>query len=324
MRAAVYGAGGSKSHELVVKDVPDPKPGWGEVRVRVRVSGVNPTDWKAREWSARNLPWPEQIPNQDGAGEIDAVGEGVDPSRRGQRVWVYHAARQRPNGTAAQYTVVPSAQAVHLPEGISFSQGAGLGIPYLTAHRCLFGDGGVQGRTVLVSGGAGAVGHAAIQLARWAGARVITTVSSEEKARIASDAGAHGVLNYRDADFREKLKAAAPGGIHHVVEVALGANLEAMLPALAPHAVIWTYATEEKDPVLPVRALMTNNLSIRGMLVYGLTAQMLEDGVRDVTAALRAGALEPLPEHRFTLEQTAAALDAVKKNAVGKVLIDIP
>lgn len=323
MRAAVYATRGPNRGALEVKDLADPQPGPGEVRVRIRISGVNPTDWKSRE-GGRELAWAEQIPNQDGAGEIDAVGPGVDPSRVGQRVWLYHAAWQRPNGTAAQYCCVPASQAVLLPEGISFEQGAGLGIPYLTAHRCLFADGGVQGRTVLVTGGAGAVGHAAVELARWAGARVIATVSSEEKARIARDAGAQVVLNYRDPDHAAQLAAAAPERIHRVVDVAVGANLASYLPLLAPHAVIATYATEAEDPRLPIRQLMFANVTLRAMLVYGLTSDMLADGVRDVTAALRAGAIRRLPEHRFTLEQIGEAHAAVKGGAVGKVLVELP
>jgi NADPH:quinone reductase len=322
MRAAVYSSRGAAADVLRVTDVDDPHPKPGEVRVRLRVSGVNPTDWKSRS-AGPELAAP-QIPNQDGAGDVDEVGEGVDERRIGERVWVYHAAAGRPNGTAAQYTCVPADQAVLLPEEVPYEQGAGLGIPYLTAHRCLLADGPVDGRVVLVTGGAGAVGAAAIQLGAWLGAHVVATVSSAEKAAIARASGAAAVVNYREPDAVDRLREAAPGGVDRVVEVALGANLETTLAILAPHGVVVSYASEATDPTVPVRRLMTGNATLRFVLVYNLTPAMLEHGVSDVTAALRAGALRPLPEHRFALEDIAAAHDAVEGGAVGKVLVEIP
>jgi len=190
MRAAIYERRGPAEDVLRVVDLDDPVPDDGEVRVRVAVSGINPTDIKSRMGKSSGmggasdpLAWPRQIPHQDGAGIIDAVGAGVDPGRVGEPVWLYHAAAGRPTGTAAQYVCVPSAQAIRLPAGIPMGQAAGIGIPFITAHRCLFADGDVSGLTVLVTGGAGAVGNAAVQLARWRGARVLTTVSSDEKGR---------------------------------------------------------------------------------------------------------------------------------------------
>lgn len=320
MRAAVFTTEGPTRGLLEVVEVPDPQPSRGEVRVRVFVSGVNPTDWKAR---ARQFPWEQQIPNQDGAGEIDAVGEGVDPSRIGERVWIFHAAADRPNGTAAEYACVPMEQAVPLPDAITFSQGAGLGIPYITAHRCLFADGPLDDCTVLVAGGGGAVGHAAIELGRWGGANIVTTVSSEEKMRIALSAGADAVLNYRDDDFAEQLLGAAPEGVDRVIEVALGTNLDASLKVLRNHGVVVTYARDENDPAIPVWNLMTKNVTLRFVLVYNLTRPMIEHAVQDITQALLAGAVRPLPEHRFKLDEIAAAHDAVEQGAVGKVLVDI-
>jgi NADPH2:quinone reductase len=263
------------------------------------------------------------VPGQDGAGVVDAVGPGVDPARVGQRVWVFHAAWRSPHGTAAQYTVVPAAQAVVLPSTVPDDQGAGLGIPYLTAHRCVFGDGPVDGRTLLVTGGAGAVGNAAIQLARWGGAQVLTTVSSPAKATLAQAAGAHAVLNYRDPGYVGALRSAAPDGVHRVVDVALGANLAAYLPVLRPQAHIVTYASEETDPVVPTRALMTQNLTVGFVLVYGLSASQITHAVTDVTGALVDGALRPLPAHVFALDEIAAAHDAVQAGAVGKVLVQV-
>jgi NADPH:quinone reductase len=324
MRAAVYDTSGEQRGVLRVVDRPDPDPGPGEVRVRVHVSGVNPTDWKAREPGV-DRPWPEQVPNQDGAGVIDAVGADVSTERVGQRVWVYHAAAGRPTGTAAQFVCLPQEQAVPLPDDVSFDHGAGLGIPTMTAHHCLFADGPVDGRTVLVTGGAGAVGHAAVQLARWHDAHVIATVSSAEKARLAAAAGAHVVLNYRDAGYTEQLAAAAPGGLHRVVDVAVATNLSGYLDCLAPHAVVASYARDRETAEVPIFPLMRLNVRLRFMLVYGLTQPMLDRAVADVTEALRAGALQPLPVHRYPLEEIAAAHDAVRGGAVvGKVLIDLP
>ena len=197
MLAAVYDRTGPSHEVLRVQEIPTPEPGPGEVRVRVRLSAVNPTDWKSR---ARTATIPDagfQVPNQDGMGTIDAVGEGVEPGRLGERVWLYFCAWQSPWGSAAQYSVVPSEQAVPLPDSASDELGASMGIPAVTAHRCLFADGPLDGRTVLVHGGAGAVGHYAIELAKWAGAQVATTVSNDEKAELARQAGADVVVNYR-------------------------------------------------------------------------------------------------------------------------------
>ncbi len=190
MRAAVYDRLGQAGEVLRIEEVERPDPGPGEVRVRMQVSGVNPTDWKSRSGATSRAIEGYQIPNQDGAGVIDAVGDGVDEDRLGERVWMWLAAAGRRWGTAAQWSVVPSERAVHLPDGVSMDLGASLGVPALTAHRCLFADGPIDGATVLVAGGAGAVGHFAIELAKWAGARVVATVSSPEKAD--SGAGCRG------------------------------------------------------------------------------------------------------------------------------------
>jgi NADPH2:quinone reductase len=323
--AAVYDRTGPSQEVLRVEEIARPEPGPGEVLVRVVVSGVNPTDWKTRSGATGDVTFPFHVPDQDGAGVIEAVGEGVDPSRVGERVWIYFAARQRQWGTAAQYTVVPSEQAVPLPDDASFELGASLGIPALTAHRCLFADGPIEGRTVLVAGGAGAVGHAAIELARRAGARVVATVSNEEKAQLARQAGADAVVNYRDDDAAERLRAAAPGGVDRVVELSLGQNLELDLAGAAANAVIASYAHEGgAAPQVPVRRLMVANITLRFVLVYTMPEEAIRAAVAAVSEAVRAGALTTLPLHRFPLEQAAAAHDAVEAGAVGKVLIDLP
>jgi NADPH:quinone reductase len=323
MLAARYERGGPAHEVLRVEEIDRPEPAAGEVLVRVTVSGVNPTDFKAR---AGGVPDGSafQVPNQDGAGVIDAVGAGVDRARVGERVWLYFAAWQRQWGTAAQWTVVPADQAVTLPDSASDDLGASLGIPALTAHRCLLADGPVAGRTVLVAGGAGAVGHAAIELARWAGARVVATASTPEKQELARAAGAHAVIDYRAPDAAERVREAAPDGVDRVVELALAQNLALDLAACAPHASIVSYARDGGDPQVPARTLMFANLNLRFVLVYTIPRDALARAVHDVGEALRAGALTPLPLHRFPLERTADAHDAVEGGAVGKVVIDVP
>jgi NADPH2:quinone reductase len=241
-------------------------------------------------------------------------------------VWLYFAAWQRQWGTAAQFSVVPAAQAVPLGDGASDELGASLGIPALTAHRCLLADGPIEGRTVLVAGGAGAVGHAAIELARWAGAaNVVATVSSEDKGRLAREAGAHAVVNYRAGDAADQLRAAAPDGVDRVVELSLTDNLELDLAAAAPNAVITSYANEGgRGPELAVRRLMVANITLRFVLVYTMPSEAIAAAVRDVGAAVRDGALTPLPVHRFPLERIADAHGAVEAGAVGKVVVDVP
>src|SRR3970040_2256391 len=210
MLAAWYERNGTARDVLRYGEQPDPVPGKGEVRVRLRAAAVNPSDVKARGGGRPVIP-PRVIPNSDGAGEIDRVGPGVSKRRLRQRVWVYNGQWQRPSGTSAQYIVLPAAQALPLPRKISYTEGACLGIPVMTAHRCLFADGPIDGMTALVTGGAGVVAHYAVQLARWAGARVIATVSSAEKAAHARKGGAHATIDYRRESVPERLHALTRG-----------------------------------------------------------------------------------------------------------------
>lgn len=324
MRAAVYTRTGP-SDVLEVREIETPEPGPGQVRVRVRVSGVNPTDWKTRSGSTGTLQRPFQVPNQDGAGEIDALGPGVPAARLGERVWVMMAAHTSPYGTAAEHCIVPQEHAVRLPDGVDFELGAGLGVPAVTAHRCLLADGPIDGKTILVAGGAGAVGHAAIELApRLGAARVVATASDERKQELARAAGADAVVDYRRDDAAEQLRAAAPEGIHRIVEVALTTNLELDLAVLEPLGAIVSYATAGKPLEADVRRLMTANLVLRFVLLYGVPEEALRLAADDITSALADGALTPLPAHRFPLEEIAAANDAVEQGAVGKVLVEIP
>ncbi|MGR7025983.1 NADPH:quinone reductase [Geodermatophilus sp. URMC 62] len=338
MRAISYRrTGGPEVLELL--DLPVPDPGPGEVRVRLAFSGVNPTDWKSRSGAtAGALGTDAQVPNQDGAGTVEAVGQGVAPAVVGQRVWVWEAAWQRRWGTAAEYTVVPARQAVLLGEGPSFELGAALGIPFLTAHRCLtlgealpdrLGPGALAGRTVLVQGGAGAVGNAAIQLARWADATVVATVSSPHKAQLAAAAGASHVVDYRQQDVVTEVRKVAPKGVDVVVEVAPAANAAVDAQLLGPHAAVAVYANNGGDEVtLPVRPSMTPNAQWHFVLVYTEPERAKVIGVEDVNAAVLDGAVRVgeeagLPLHVFPLAETAQAHRAVEEGAVGKVLVDV-
>jgi NADPH2:quinone reductase len=323
MKAALYDRHGPAAEVVRVTDINTPQPGPGEVRVRMTLSGVNPTDWKARS-GATPRPMDEfQIPHHDGAGVIDAVGDGVDTDRIGQRVWTWLAAAGRRWGTAAQWAVLPSRQAVPLPGTVSDELGACLGVPAMTAHRCLSADGPVDGKNVLVAGGAGAVGHFAIELAKFAGGHVATTVSGPQKAELARQAGADLVVNYREPGAADQLRAFAPV-MDRIVEVALGANLELDLAVSGPATHIVDYAAELEDPVLPVRKCMTANLTLRFVLLYGIPDEAKDRAVADITAALAAGALTELPVTKFPLDQIVAAHEAVEAGIAGKVLIEIP
>jgi len=339
MKAVIYTKTGD-TDVLQVVDRPAPEPGPGEVRVRVRVSGVNPTDWKSRRGAgaAAALPFPEMVPNQDGAGIVDAVGEGVTSLHVGQRVWLWEAAWRRADGTAQEQVVLPARQAVPLPDHASFDVGASLGIPALTAHRCLtvhdgapdrLGPAALAGLTVLVAGGAGAVGHAAIQLARWAGATVVTTVSSPEKAQLARRAGAHHVVDYKHQDAAAAIREAAPDGVHVIVEVAPVPNEALDRAVAAPGATVAIYANEGGDELsLLVRHHVVPNTRFQFVLVYTLSREAKDAAVAAVAAAVGDGALpvgedSGLPLLRFPLEDTAGAHSAVEGGAVGKILIDL-
>lgn len=321
MRAALYRDMGNAAEVFRLEEVERPEPGPGEVLVRVRASGVNPTDHKARSGAVPRPIDDFQIPHQDGAGVIEAVGAGVDPGRVGERVWLWLAAAGRRWGTAAEWTALPARQAALLPDGASFELGASLGVPALTAYRCVLADGPVNGQTVLVAGGAGAVGHFAIELAKRAGARVVTTVSSPDKAALAQKAGADLVVNYRSPGAAEQVKAFGP--VDRVIEVALGANLELDLAVARPHATIVTYAAEPADPVLPVRACLTANVTLEFVLLYGVPMDSLDLAAADISAALAAGELTGLPVHKFPLADIAAAHEAAEAGAVGKVIVTL-
>lgn len=336
MRAIIYSHHGpSDVLELVEREPAMPGP--DEVRVRVAVSGVNPTDWKARA-GGKPLEYDEIVPNQDGAGVVDAVGSNVVGLNAGDRVWLFLAAHQRPTGTAQELTVVPASRVVRLPDGIGFDIAASLGVPAMTAHRALtvheFGParlspGALEGRVVLVHGGAGAVGHAAIQLAVWAGATVVATVSSDAKADLARAGGAHHVVRYPDADLSAKIVSIAPTGVHHIVEVAPALNAAVDVEVLANHGSIAYYANNNGNEfVVPIMASFAKNARWQGLLLYTVGPEALAAAAEDITAALEDGALPVgeeagLPLTWFPLDDTASAHDAVERGVTGKVLIRV-
>jgi NADPH2:quinone reductase len=327
MKAAFFTTNGPAKTVLQVIDVGRPDPGPGQVRVRITLSAINPGDmWMRTNSSPEDFgPVGEhrgRIPHQDGTGVIDAVGAGVDATRIGERVWIWMAGSGTPWGTAAQWTVVPSEQAVRLPAGASDELGASLGIPAMTAHWCLHADGSPEHRTVLVAAGAGAVGHYAIELGKIAGARVVTTVSGPEKAKLAHAAGADFVVNYRDADaVRQILDGAGP--VDRIVEVALTDNLDLDLAVAAPGATIVTYGSQPVDPTLPVFRLMWRNLVLRFALFLTAPQDALLRAATEITSAVERNLLSPLPVHSFGLDDVAAAHEAVENGVIGKVVLDL-
>ena len=260
---------------LTVGDLPTPSPAPGEVLVRLATSGVNPSDWKSRSGTTgRRMAFPRVVPHSDGAGTVEAVGEGVDRARVGERVWIWNGQWKRAFGTAAECIALPSAQAVRLPENTGFDEGACLGIPALTALHALLADGGVSGRRVLVTGGAGSVGHYAVQFARLLGAaQVLATVSSEEKAAHALSAGADEAINYRQEDVAERVAALTGGrGVDRVVEVDIAGN-DAVLPALlAPGGLVAVYGSNAAVAQIAFGPAILKGIAFRFFIVYELDA----------------------------------------------------
>jgi NADPH:quinone reductase len=338
MRAVSYAQRGDPS-VLELGERPVPEPGEGELRIRVVASGVNPTDWKSRSGTSGGALEEPTVPNHDGAGVVDELGAGVAGFNVGDRVWVTLAGDGRPaGGTAQEYTVVPAVRAFLLPDSADFELGASVGIPAVTAHRALtvaedgparLAPGALTGRVVLVAGGAGAVGNAAIQLARWAGATVIATVSGDAKAKLAGAAGAQHVVNYKESDAAERIRDVARDGVDVIVEVAAGANAELDLAVLRTRGTISIYANDGGAPFnVDVRRNMGLNNRYQFVLVYTVGWERIAAAAADINAAIEDGALRVgeqsgLPLHRFGLEDTAAAHAAVESGAVGKVLIDV-
>lgn len=323
MRAVWYERTGPARDVLTCGEVEIPEPGPGEVRVRIRASGVNPSDTKRRSgWLGLEMPHPRVIPHCDGAGVIDAVGPEVPEDRLGERVWVWNAqGAERPFGTAAEYAVVPAGQAIRLPDGVHFEVGAGLGVPGSTAHYAVFADGPVGGRWILVQGGAGAVGHLAVQLATLGGARVLATASSPEKAAIARAAGAEGVVDYRREDVVARARAWTEGrGVDRIIEVDLAANLAVDLEVLAPNGTIASYSsTSNPEPTLPYYPLAFLDARIHFVQGFLLPPAARRAATRDLTLWLSAGELEVRIGARYPLERTAEAHEAVEGGQGWKV-----
>ncbi|MFD9511691.1 NADPH:quinone reductase [Streptomyces mirabilis] len=325
MLASWYDEQGPAAAVLGVGELPDPEPGPGEVRVRVTVSGVNPGDTKKRRgWLGSSMPYPRVIPHSDAAGVVDAVGDGVDARRVGQRVWVYGAQSYRPFGTAAQYTVVPEDLAVPLPDHLGDDLGASLGIPGITAHRTVFGDGPVDGTTVLVHGVLGGVGSLAAQLARWGGATVLATVRrGDDLARVDPAVVSHAVA-LDSADPAAAIRAYTPQGVDRIIEVALSDNADLDSAVAATDAVIAAYATRADRTEIPFWPLLFNNVTLRLLGSDDFPAEARRQAARDLTAAAAVGALTVDVGDRYPLEDIAKAHDRVDAGGRGRVLVTIP
>jgi len=324
MRAAWYERNGPAREVLVLGDMDTPAPAPGEVLVRLATSGVNPSDWKTRS-GTRPMAAPRVIPHSDGAGVIEAVGAGVDVARVGERVWIWNGQWKRPFGTAAERIALPSEQAVRLPDNTSFEAGACLGIPALTAWRAVQTDGGVAGQAVLVAGGAGAVGHYAVQMAKLLGAaRVIATVSSPTKAAHARAAGADDIINYREEDVATRVRELTDGrGVDRVVEVDLAANAALLPQIVARDGFCACYGSGRAEMSLPFGPMILSGAAIRFFIVYELPPAAREAGVAQLTTWLEAGALQHAVGRVLGLSEVVAAHEAVEAGAVtGNVVMD--
>lgn len=317
MKAAVNIARGSAADTLVIKDMPLPEPGPGEVRVRIRTSGLNPSDVKVRSGAQGPMPADEVIVHNDGAGEIDAVGDGVGPHRIGERVWLYNVNRvaggltQCTVGTAAEAVCVPERRAIPLPDDISYEVGACLGVPAMTAHRTTLCAGAVAGRTVLVTGGAGAVGELCVQIAAGLGARVIATVSGPEKAEIARAAGAEEVVNYREEPLVERLGQLAPDGIDHAADVDFAAHVDLYPQIMKVGGTVGAYATaSDLTPRIPFYPLAFHNITIWPVLVYSMDEGAKAVASGDITQLLTEGKLAPTIAATRPLDDVVAAHQA--------------
>ncbi len=326
MRAAWFEAKGAARDVLRVGELPEPRPGAGEVLVRIHASGVNPSDVKFRGGTRdRRMTFPRIIPHQDGAGEVIEVGEGVDPTRRGERVWLFMSQWQRWQGTAAEYTVIPAGRAVPLPATTSFLEGACLGIPALTAFRALDCDGGVRGSKVLVQGGAGAVGLYAVQFARLLGAaRVVASVGGERQRELALAAGADAAIDYR-SDMRSALAELLGGEaqVDRVIEVALGTNLALDVSVLRAGGSIVAFSSDAvPEPALPFGAALYKDLRLRCLLVYLTPPEELARAVEGVTRALAGGQLRHHIARVLALDEIVAAHEAQERGGTrGKLIL---
>ena len=322
MKAAWYERNGKAREVLTIGEMPDPKPAKGEVRVKIATSGLNPSDVKRREGTrGQNIEFPRVIPNSDGAGVVDALGSETNKNLLGKRVWVWNAQWGRAFGTCAEYICLPEAQVAPLPDGADFAAGACLGIPAMTAHQALFSDGDLKGKSVLVTGGAGAVGYYAIQMAKWGGARVATTVSSDDKAKLAKAAGADLVINYKSEDVAKKVLEFAPGGVDRVIEVDFGGNLETNIKAVKLNGTIASYASMgNPEPKIPFYTMMRRGIAIDLVFVYMMKPEERKRALADI-GAMR---LKHNIAAHFKLDDLVAAHELQESNkVVGNIVIDL-
>ena len=327
MRSIVYSKFGPAKEVLEQKDVPIPNPAEGEVLVEIRFSGANPSDAKSRAGSRPGVTKPQFdqiIPNSDGSGIITSVGPGVDKERVGQRVWVWNGQWQRPNGTAAEYISLPSEQAVLMPDNMSFETGACLGIPGLTAAYCTLGDGTLKGKTVFISGGAGAVGHNCIQLAKWTGAKIIAT-GSEARFDHISNAGADHILDYRDPDLVKKVLELSPSGVDRAIEVEFGENVNLLHQITKANGSISLFGgAKNMNPVFPFGPYLFKALKINIALIYILPEEDRKLAIRYLHDAHTDGALNTAIGKIFNLEDCADAHDAtLEPGRTGSVLLKV-
>lgn len=323
MRAAIYEKTGAARDVISIVEMETPQAGPGQVRVQLHSSGVNPSDVKSRS-GVRAMSFPRVIPHSDGAGVIDQIGESVDRERLGQRVWTWNAAWNRPNGTAAEYVVLPASQAVRLPDCVDMLTGACLGIPAITALHAIQVCGGVAGQRVLVPGGAGAVGHYAIQMARLLGARqVLTTVSGIKKAVLAQQAGADVIINYRTEDVVKRVMEETEGcGVDRIVEVDFAANIETSVKALKPGSLIVTYGSTAAEIKAPFYPLMLKHVGIKFFIVYNLDSASRRSAISELTKMLSEDLLKHNIDSIFVLDETVAAHEWVEQGkGAGNVVI---
>jgi NADPH2:quinone reductase len=321
MRAAYYERNGTAREVLRVDDVETANAGPGEVRVKLATSGVNPSDVKSRQGATRKIAWPRVIPQSDGAGVIDQVGDGVPKSRIGERVWVWNGQWKRAFGTAAEFITMPATQAVKLPDKVSFEAGACLGIPAMTAYHAVALSEATKGTTLLVAGGAGSVSQYVIQFAKMAGATVLTTISSPDKAKAAREAGADHTIDYKRDNVGERvMELTAKKGVDAVIEMDLAANAKLIPSVLRPKGSVVIYGTGP-EAVLPAAFCLVNTITLKFFLVYELDAQQREAAIVAITRALEQGKLQNRIGPSFPLSRITAAHEAVEAGSLGNVVV---
>ncbi|MEM8723103.1 MAG: NADPH:quinone reductase [Cyanobacteria bacterium P01_G01_bin.39] len=326
MKAAWYESTGEPKKVLQLGEMDIPEPKADEVLVRLHTSGINPYDTKRRGGLlGTTMQFERVIPHNDGAGIIEAVGIGVDDTRVGERVWLYEAQLGRPFGTAAEYTVLPSEKAVTLPENTSFAEGACLGIPAMTAHYCVFADGAVTDKTILIAGGTGAVGNYAVQLAKWGGAKVIATVGSDDKKVIATNSGADQVINYKSENISDRIFEITDGeGVDRIVEVAFATNLEVNQKIIKPNGAIAAYSSGDNNPQVPFRQFMLKNTLMRFVMTYAMPQPAHQAAVKDITTCLSEGVLQHQIAQELPLSDIVKAHEAAEKGeGIGNIIVEI-